>query len=87
MAYILAEKINSGAKINRSEKNFITEKVNKNGFSKNGIPVLGVMINFKPVLKTFIVKQYGSLQEYNAIDKTSLRAMLYGKIEYIIERN
>ena len=33
----------------------------------------------------FVVKQYGQYQEYRAVDKTSLRTLLYGRIEHIIE--
>ena len=32
-----------------------------------------------------IVKQYGHITEYYAIDKTALRSMLYGRIEVIVE--
>jgi len=84
-AYLLAEKVNNGEKLTRDEKNWITDNVNKNSYSKSGIPVLGVMVNFSEILKYFVVKQYGSIQEYRAIDKTSIRATTYGRIDYIHE--
>ena len=79
----IADKVNNGEKLTRQEKNWITEKVNSNSYSKSGIPVLGVMFNFSPLLNTYVVKQYDHLQEYKAIDKTSLRANTYGRIDYI----
>jgi len=84
-AYQLAAKVNNGEKLTRDEKNWISDNVNKNSYSKSGIPVLGVMFNFSAMLKTFVVKQYGSIQEYKAIDKTSIRAFTFGRIDYIKE--
>lgn len=81
--YFIAQKINNNEKLTREEKNFITRNVNENSYFMYAIPLLGVKFNFMPILKTFIVKQYGQIKEYPAIDKTSLRKMLYGKIEYI----
>ncbi len=46
---------------------------------------MGYRFSFEDVLKTFLVKQYGDWYEYNAPDKTSLRAMLYEKIDRIVE--
>lgn len=46
---------------------------------------MGYRYGFEDILITFLVKQYGDWQEYNAPDKTSLRAMLYGKIDRIVE--
>jgi hypothetical protein len=83
--YRLREKLNSGEKLCREEKNWITERVNHNAHFKCSIPLLGYRFNFDDVLKTYIVKQYENYQEYRAIDKTSLRAMLYGRINWIIE--
>ena len=85
--YNIAMKLNNGLKLDRIEKNFITANVNSNLHFKNGIPLLGMQFDFRAVLKTFIVKQYGSVQEYKAIDKTSLRTHIYGSIEYIKELN
>ena len=42
-------------------------------------------ISFNDVLKTYLVKQYDRWTEYNAIDKTSLRNMICGKIDRIVE--
>lgn len=85
MVYTLREKVNAGGDLNREEKNWITEKVNHNSYFKSAIPLLGYRFDFSDILKVFVVKQYGHYQEYRAIDKTSLRAMLYGRIENIIE--
>lgn len=84
-AYQLAEKVNNGEKLTREDKNFISERIFSNCYSKSGIPVLGIMFNFSAILKTFVVKQYGNIQEYKAIDKTAIRSFTYGRIDYIKE--
>lgn len=83
--YDLRQRLDAGDKITRDEKNWITEKVNHNAYFKSAIPLGGWCFDFSDVLKTFVVKQYGSYQEYRAIDKTSLRTMLYGCIDKIME--
>lgn len=83
--YALRQRLNAGDKLTKDEKNWITEKVNHNAYFKSAVPLNGWRFDFSDVLKTYIVKQYGSYQEYRAIDKTSLRTMLYGRIERIIE--
>lgn len=83
--YRLREKLNNGVKLDRNEKNWITENVNQNSYFKNAIPFQGYCFDFSDVLKTYLVKQYGSYQEYRAMDKTSLQAAVYGKIDRIIE--
>lgn len=83
--YELRQRLNTGKKIDRDEKNWITEKVNNNTYFKSAIPLGGWCFDFSDVLKTYVVKQYGSYQGYRAIDKTSLRTMLYGRIDKIME--
>lgn len=83
--YQLKERVNAGEKLSRDEKNWITENANKNCYFKSAIPLGGYRFDFSNILKTYVVKQYGSYHEYRAIDKTSLRAMLYGTIDKIIE--
>lgn len=83
--YILREKLNTGEKLSRDEKNWITENVNHNLYFKSAIPLQGYRFDFSDILKTFIVKQYGQYQEYKAIDRTSLRTIIYGRIDKIIE--
>ena len=83
--YQLREKVNAGEKLSRDEKNWIVENVNRNSYFKNAIPLRGYRFDFSEILRTYIVKQYGSYQEYKAVDKTSLRAMIYGRIDKIIE--
>ena len=84
-AYQLRSKLNNGEQLSRDEKNWITESVNNNAYFKDAIPLQGYRFNFADVLKTFIVKQYGQYQEYKATDKTSLRAIISGRIDRIIE--
>lgn len=82
--YSLKEKINNGGKLNRDEKNWITEQVNSNTYSKVGVPLQGWMFSFSDVLQRYLVNQYGHWQEYYACDKTSLRNYLYGRVNEII---
>lgn len=84
-AYRLREKLNKGDRLNRTEKNWISKEVNDNSYFKSSIPLQGYRFDFSDILKTYIVKQYGHYQEYRAIDQTSLRALIYGRIDKIIE--
>ena len=84
-AYIIRQKVNENIKLSRDEKNWITKEVNRNTYFTYAIPVMGWCFNFSDILKTFVVKQYGSWTEYTAIDKTALRKMLYGRIDKIVE--
>lgn len=83
--YALRQRLNTGDKLTRDEKNWITENVSHNAYFKSVVPLSGWRFDFSDVLKTYVVKQYGSYQEYRAIDKTSLRTILYGRIDRIIE--
>ena len=83
--YQLREKLNNSEKLCREDKNWITKGVNNNSFFKCAIPLHGYRFDFADVLKTYIVKQYGYYHEYKAVDKTSLRAMIYGHIDKIVE--
>ena len=83
--YALRERLNAGKAISRQDKNWITKTVNNNAYFSSAIPLYGYSFDFSDILKIYIVKQYDSYQAYKAIDKTSLRAMIYGKIDKIIE--
>lgn len=85
-AYKLRSKLNDGGKLTREEKDWVTYKVNYNEyFFKDSIPLRGWRFDFSDVLRVFIVKQYGRWDEYRAMDKTSLRRLLHGRIDNIIE--
>ena len=83
--YLLREKLNKGEKLNRAEKNWLAEAVNRNAYFKRAVPLMGYRFGFEDVLKSYIVKQYGSWAEYNAPYKTSLRSIIYGRIDQIAE--
>ena len=85
--YRLRERLNSGEKMNREEKNWLTEAVNNNSFSRHGVPLLGYLFDFADVLRKYWVRQYGQITEYYATDKTALRKMLHGRIDQIVELN
>ena len=84
-AYILRKRLNDWGTLTREEKDWITREVNHNTYFKDSIPLLGYRFNFVDVLKTFVVKQYGHYTEYKGVDKTSIRSMLYGRVERIVE--
>lgn len=85
VAYTLREKLNSGEVMNRSEKNWLAEQVNSNTYFKRSVPVMGWRFDFTDVLKKYLVNQYGQWCEYFAPDKTSLREILCGRINQIVE--
>lgn len=62
----------------QSDKDRIFEEISRNGFFKDSIPLHGVRLNFRPVLKKFWVKtKYGDIQEYFAPNKMSIRNSIY----------
>lgn len=84
-AYKLRERLNKGEKLNRAEKNWLTEAVNNNAFFKQSVPILGWRFCFADALRHYWVKQYGQIAEYWAADKTALRSILFGRVEQIVE--
>ena len=78
-------KVINGEKLNREEKDWVTEQVNHNTYFRNSIPLGGWRFDFSDILKTFVVRQYNQWTEYKATDKTALRGMLYGRIDKIVE--
>lgn len=83
--YKLRERLDSGGKLNREEKNWLTRNVIESIYFKRGIALSGYHFDFSDILKRYFVKQYGRIAEYYAIDKTALRSTLYGRIEDIVE--
>ena len=83
--YDLRERLNKGEKMDRAEKNWLAERLNHNSYFRYAVPSMGWKFDFSDVVKTFLVSQYGQWQEYVAPDKTSLRAILYGRVNQIVE--
>lgn len=81
----LMEKVNGGVRLNREEKNYITRAVKENIFSRRGISAMGWMFDFSPVLKRYLLNQYGHWYELFAADKTALRHVVCGRIHEIVE--
>lgn len=82
--YQLKEKLVNGEKLTREEKNWIVE--NGHGLYGNGlIPLQGWMFDFREYMNRYLVRQYGCWHEYRGFDKTSVRAMLYGRITEIVQ--
>lgn len=46
---------------------------------------MGYRFDFSDVIRKFLVNQHGGWSEYYAPDKTSLREILYGRINQIVE--
>lgn len=84
-AYELRDKLNRGERMNRIERNWLAERVNSSTYFKQSVPVLGWRFDFSDVLKKFLVNQYGEWSEYFAPDKTSLRDILCGRVNQIVE--
>jgi hypothetical protein len=83
--YQLREKLNRGEKLERNEKNWLTEAVNHNAYFKQSVPLQGWKFSFADALHHYWVKQYGQIAEYFAVDKTALRSILFGRVEQIVE--
>jgi len=64
-----------------SPHSFGTNELIRNGNYK----LQGYLYDFKPYLKNFLYKQYGSWYEAYAPNKTMLRACIYGRIDKIVE--
>lgn len=84
-AYQFREHLNKGGKLNRIEKNWLTEAINRNTYFRRGIPLRGWRFDFTDVVHRYWVKQYGQISEYYAVDKTALRSILHGVIGEIVE--
>lgn len=81
-AYKARVKLLNGEKLTRAEKDMLVSSMFYNfGVIKMG----GWAFDFRPYLKTYLVKQYDRWQEYMAFDKTSLRTILSGTIQRIVE--
>jgi len=61
--------------------NFFLNEVSKNGKAK----LMGYKYDLTPYLKKYLVKQYGTWEEYFAPNKTLLRRSIYGRIDKIQE--
>lgn len=85
LVYKLREKLNGNSKMNREEKNWLAEKMLNNIHFRTVVPLMGYRFDFSDVLRKFLVNQYGRWDEYYAPDKTSLRSVLYGRINQIVE--
>lgn len=83
--YKSRSQLNEGKPMSREQKNWLTNSVNSNAYFKRSVPLSGYRFDFSDVLKRYIVKQYGHLAEYYAVDKTALRTILCGRIDEIIE--
>lgn len=49
------------------------------------VKIMGYRYNFRPYLKRYVYKQYGSWHESFAPNKTTLRKVIIGRIDQILE--
>jgi hypothetical protein len=82
LPYRAKVKLLNGEKLTRAEKDMLVSSMFYNfGVIKMG----GWAFDFRPYLKTYLVKQYDRWTEYKAFDKTSLKTILSGTIQRIVE--
>ena len=58
---------------------------NQNLINYGYYKLMGYKYDFRPYLKKYLYKQYGTWAEAYAPNKTSLRRVIYGKIDKILE--
>ena len=61
--YILREKLNNGGRMNREEKDWLTEKVNSNTYFKSAVPLQGWRFDFSDILRTYPKKFIAPIKE------------------------
>ena len=83
--YQLRQRLNNGEKLNRSEKNWLTRAMHGNTYGRCCVSVSGWMFDFSDVCHLYWVQQAGHIAEYYAMDKTSLKTILYGKVDTIVK--
>ena len=86
--YKIHKKAISGKRLTRDEKDYIFMNLQKCTYSKTKVALLGVFLDFRPILKRFFVKYtYGDVREIYAPDKMSIRNSYYtnSNIKEIIE--
>lgn len=85
-AFKIREQLDNGKRLDREQKNWLTQAVNTNAYFRKAVPVMGYRVPFDDVLRRFAIKQYGgSLHEMWATDKTAIRNMVVGSIDEIVE--
>lgn len=82
--YKVKEKLINKKKLTRTEKDNLISSTQFN-FRNGTYKQAGWLFDFNNYLKTYLVKQYGYWEEYKAFDKTSLKTILYGTIQKIVE--
>lgn len=82
--YLIHEKLEQGKKLNRTEKNTLSEMLENQSY-KTEIHLRGYAFNFRKYLTKFYLEQYGTVYIMYAIDKTALRHATCGRITNIVE--
>lgn len=85
--YQIREKLNNKQKLTREEKNWVTKKMYEHRclYSFGRIALMGWYFLFDDVCTKYVVKQHDDWFEVWGMDKTSVRAALYGTIQEIVE--
>ena len=86
--YRLKEKLESGEKLTREDKDYIfSQTCNNNFVGKRAVPLGGWKIDFSTIMKMFFVEfDHGHIQKYYAPDKMAIRNNPYmNEIRRIVE--
>lgn len=84
-AYKLREKLNSGEKLSREDRDWITREANGNSFFRDSVPLMGWRFYFGDIMKKYVVEQYGQVHICYGVDKTAVRKLQYGRVDTITE--
>ena len=72
--YMILKQLCNEETISKEDKQYITDKINSNGYFEDSIALLGVRICFKPFVKKFWFKsKWGDIFQQYAFNKTTLR--------------
>lgn len=79
--------------IEQNPEQFLKEKLTANNYAfgvseitRSGVyKEMGYKYDFRPFLKKYVYKKYGSWSEMYSLNKTNLRKLVAGRVEKILE--
>lgn len=78
--FTLQQKAMSGERLTNEEKDYVFASLLSNSYFKDSVPLLGVRLCFRKVLRKFWVKyKWGDISEIWSFDKMTIRRNLYSK--------
>lgn len=85
LIYKIALKINNGERLTNDERIFLYKEVNDMGSTQGCAMLMGVIMDFRQVMKRYFVETDYGIVSLWAFDKTSIRACYSSKIYNIVE--